>query len=368
MSRKDNIPKTFTFEDFERLANREPSFEGKWIYRVTQTFYDPEMKNPYPKFDVDMETNRLFLSFEDARNYLRTHKDESVYCSWITQIPVGLKNCDHAAEWLLDNEGNLVDYTTTYTYGDTIEASFFGRPKNRQRFKKGDLVEVIWKHEIRLAVLTSDVPDVQWCWGVYQRGLKRFRDIPYGLDFSDDSAIVIDGPSYYDHAHVSPLSLLKPHFSIPEDIETEMKTWIERAEQESLKERKELDNQKGISLKHNEDTKTPKLIYDYFGGEIFSLDLYFHHYEGINQPVLIVKSGKGYGASLKFDQPEYADLPPYTDRLTPLELTSLQDSLEEVEQGKTKWWYLLRAWNDDEDNPTISLDSPIPDYTKLLKN
>lgn len=141
VSRIDRIPKTFTYADFERMANRQPSLEGEWIYRLTQSLFDPEIKNPYPKFKLDYDTHRLFLSFEDAQKYLKENSDECVYCNRISQVPIGGKETHHAAEWLFDNKGNLLDYSNTHTYGSGVETSFFGRPQNRQRFKKGDIVK-----------------------------------------------------------------------------------------------------------------------------------------------------------------------------------------------------------------------------------
>ena len=233
MKRKGKVSDMYTYEDFERMADRKPSFEGTWVYKLTQFFYDPKIKNPYPKFKLDYDTHRLFLSYDEAWNYLKTNKDECVYCSIISQIPVGERENEHAAEWLFNNEGHLLDYTTTYTYGDGPESSFFGRPYNRQRFKEGDIVEVKWGDEVRLAVLYDTVPDVEWCWGVYQRGLKRYPDMPYGLDYSDDCTIVVDGPSYCCHNHVGPLNLMKPRFPIPDDIRKELETWYEMVKKET---------------------------------------------------------------------------------------------------------------------------------------
>ena len=31
------LPDNLTFEDFDRYANREPDFEGNWIYKVDNT-------------------------------------------------------------------------------------------------------------------------------------------------------------------------------------------------------------------------------------------------------------------------------------------------------------------------------------------
>lgn len=232
-----NIPENLTREDFEQLANRKPNLEGNYIYRLTRLFVDVEsLKTPYPKFETDYEEVRLFTSFDDAFKYLQENKNEDVYCSWITQIPEGAIEYERTAEWFFDKDGNLLDWSCQKTHGDhdDIDFCFFGRPAHRQRFKEGDIVEVVSGKEISLAVLCGNVADVDWCWDYYQR-IKANRDLPYyGLDYTDESTCVIDGPSYSYHSHPSPLYLMKPRFPIPSDLEAEMRTWKERAEKETL--------------------------------------------------------------------------------------------------------------------------------------
>lgn len=67
---KSNIPDNLTYEEFERLANRQPNLNGDFIYRLPQLLVDPDMlKNPYPKFEVDYKSSRLFMSFEAAHYF-----------------------------------------------------------------------------------------------------------------------------------------------------------------------------------------------------------------------------------------------------------------------------------------------------------
>ena len=149
-----------------------------------------------------------------------------------------------------------------------------------------------------------------------------------------------------------------------------MKTWLERAEIESKKEREEMDKRINENSHKKNDKKSdrPRLIMDYYGGEFFSLYLCLSHFEGINEPVLIVRNGEGFRASLHYNMPRYADIDGYTDRLSELNIKALQNFLEDMEQGKTRWWYLLRDWNEDDDNIPIPLDTPLPDYTKLISD
>ena len=228
-----NIPANLTREEFERLANREPRFDGDFIYRLVQKFINwDDLKKAYPKFEFDYETVRLFRSFDDAVTYLQSKKKLDVYCSWITQIPAGAREFEHTAEWLYDKDGNLLDYSVQKSHGDhnDLEFCFFGRPAHRQRFKEGDIVEVISGNEVRLALLCHPVPDVEWCWDYYKRALSNDRY--YGLDYTDEAVYILDGPSHRCHSHPSPLQLMKPRFRIPSNIEADMKTWKERADKE----------------------------------------------------------------------------------------------------------------------------------------
>lgn len=50
--------------------------------------------------------------------------------------------------------------------------------------------------------------------------------MPYFPDASDDCCYLIDGPSYEYYSHVSPVLIMKPHFTIPPAIEKEMKGWL----------------------------------------------------------------------------------------------------------------------------------------------
>lgn len=221
----------YSFEDFKRLANRQPNLEGNWVYRLRRVFYDYEMTNPYPKFNIVWDEGRLFLSFRDAVDFVNKQKKSDVYCNMLEQICVGklIEPDNIGAAWLFDSQGNLLDYSTTCGLGHEIpDSGFFGRPEHRIHFKKGDIVEVIDNDSVQLAVLCGEVPSIEHCWDVYQRSLKR--EAPYFLDYSDDTAVILDGPSYRYHDHVSPLRLMKPHFPIPEEIRNDLQTWVERAE------------------------------------------------------------------------------------------------------------------------------------------
>lgn len=350
-----------TFEEFEALANREPDFQGEWLYMVHQAIAPNDLKYPYPKFKLSHILEAYFKSFSEAEDFVKENTTD-VYCSWIIQTPYGVVPGygGDGAKWLYDNNGALLDYTITYgQIGSVEDYTFFGRPKSRQRFKKGDIVEVVTAHSVHLAVLNHEIPDVEWCW---QRYIERDDEIGfyYRMDFSDDCAVVLDGPNYYCHDHVEALHLLKPRFPIPEDILSEMSTWNKRSENEDDSEW--LKNQEPHRAERNKEKGTDV-------GEFYSLNLYLDFDEKTGLPHLHINDLYGLKVALRIDCPEYYDHGEYTGRLTNNQIKDLQSYLTLSDFGKSRWWYILRQFNEGNENPKhiLPMDTPLPNYGELIK-
>lgn len=350
-----------TFKEFEALANRKPNLRGNWLYRVTQAVFKNDLKYPYPKFEFEYIRECYFRAFLAAEKYVKKNTKD-IYCSWITQIPLGLSYGygDTGAEWLYGNNGELLDYTITIgQFGNVDDHTFFGRPKARQRFQVGDIVEVLTAKGVHLAVLNHPIPDVEWCWKQYITHDEE-NGFFYHLDFSDDSAIVLDGPNYYSHDHVGALQLLKPRFPIPEDILEDMQTWNERCKNEDDSEwlkagdpfREERQKEKGNEL-----------------GEFYGLRIYLHFDEIAKTPHIHINDHYGFKTALHIDSPAYYDHDGYTGRFTDNQIQALYRYLTLKNFGKTRWWYMLRKWNEsnENDNLTLSLDAPMPNYLELSK-
>ena len=47
---KSIIPQNLTFEEFKALADRYPSMEGNWLYRLTHETLDDD--DSYPEFGI----------------------------------------------------------------------------------------------------------------------------------------------------------------------------------------------------------------------------------------------------------------------------------------------------------------------------
>ena len=355
--RKRDLNPNLTFEEFEALANRKPKLEGYWLYKVTQAIYDNELKYPYPKFELNYTRESYFRTFESAESFVRMNKGD-VYCSWIKQIPFGVDYDKSGVEWLYNGKGELLDYSITQgCYGNIEDQTFFGRPISRQRFKEGDIVEVVTEKEVSLAVLCHSIPDVQLCWKIYQNCQKD--KFPYFLDFTDDSATVIDGPNYSYHSHVPALQLMKPRFPIPDDILREMGTWYERCE--NTPESEWINENDSYQIECRKE-KGERL------GEFYELNIYLH-FDDPNTPHLHINDLYGMRVSLRIERPEYYDHDGYNGRLTISQLESLYNYLECPDNGKPKWWYMIREWNENNEDPQriIPLSTPLPDY-RVLSN
>lgn len=230
------IPTNLTLDEFRSLAERKPNLDGSWIYRLTRTVICEITKEMYPEFDVYEEMPIWFLSYSEAQantaELVSSRDEESLsvtYCFHIVQIPLGCP-AEHGARWLYDASDTLLDYSITSWTGDPLSVRFFGRPNSRQRFKRGEIVEVLSKDKVSLALLVEHSPSIEWCWDLYQRCNREDEEerMPYFLDASDDCCYLIDGPGYEYHSHVSPLLIMKPRFPIPDEFERKMKGWLEK--------------------------------------------------------------------------------------------------------------------------------------------
>lgn len=196
------LPDNLTYSQFLDLADRTPSLEGLWIYRLEHTFLSNGVV--YPEFDI--YTNEyLFLTLEDAERLMRESlvNREATYRFVITQLPVGRDIGEETgASWTYGPNGVLIDFRSTTTGGDTISSCFFGRHRTRILFRKGDIVEVVGRDSVRLAVVADDGPTVDRFWERYERSK--------------------DGMGYLADA----LSLMKPCRSVPEEIAGVLKSFI----------------------------------------------------------------------------------------------------------------------------------------------
>lgn len=148
-------------------------------------------------------------------------------------------------------------------------------------------------------------------------------------------------------------------YPIPDDMLADMLTWNERCKNESdsdwliscLPYRRERQREKGEEI-----------------GEFYRLSLCVHFDERSGEPHLHINDFYGLKAALRIDRPEYFDHEDYTGRLSEGQLRELQSYLSSPDMNKPRWWYLLRRWNElNEDSDRIlPVATPLPNYLELL--
>ena len=169
---------------------------------------------------------------------------QDVFCYYISEKPLGfmLSKGEYLSQRMYDAEGRCIDKslccTGFGTYSPNIcnqpeydrhnDETFYGRSEEQISFHKGDIVEVLRGHEVRLAVVVGTPPTEEWI----SKKRKEIQDrmgaeaMPFDFDCSDDSYTVIDGPGYDYHDHVSAMLFFAPHYPIPHDIQEKYKGFL----------------------------------------------------------------------------------------------------------------------------------------------
>lgn len=244
------MKKDITFEEFENYARNVPRRDYITFFCLVEidvTTDREEREVMYPEFDIFRSIKGIFSDKEQAERGIQeciktaVECNTEIYCFKVYEVPlnhvtsIGTGNFFRSVrEYLYDEKGNLLDYTTCSSLDEDIfteYGSFLGKPAESMRFKKGDLVEVIEQDKVRLAVVYHDPTDTIWCYDLYKR-LKNKDDLPYFLDASDYQVAVIDGPSYGTHSHEQLVDIMKPRYPIPEEMRREYETFIPLSEAE----------------------------------------------------------------------------------------------------------------------------------------
>lgn len=334
------IPENLTFEQFKALADRQPSLEGSWVYRLTHSTLWGDYE--YPEFRIH-NIGYLFLSLEEAKKYMveRLVPENEQYENYrflIEQVPIGDAENLIGAAWVYDKDGSLVETSTTISYGIFPESSFFGRSRERIRFHEGDIVEVVDGDNVHLAIVGAEGPTVEWFWGLYGRSMierNKYGKGYYGADYSDDCYYVIDAPGCHAHQHVT--TLMKPSLPIPQDI----KEYFE----ECLAMSKSPEDHYDSRIIIMESTA----IFD-----TAQTDIKLHYDSDRKRHRLSLQTTDNIT-----DTENEQDLP---QDLTEEELQKISEWLRFKKYGKSRLWYLIREWNEfysTDEMPALSPDTPL---------
>lgn len=238
------------YEEFKQLALNPPKISRLsvyWLEVVTVSDLPERRKNYYPSFEVERNTLYVCQTIQKAESLIKKEvkeKGENIYCFYLHRLPFGINikwnwGC---VEWVYDAQGVLIEQSRCSKLNEDYRkpaGRYLGRSADMIRFQSGDIVEVLDGNKVSLAVVVRTPPSISWCWEYYNRCSESYGEssihkdqsseefLGYILDFSDDSYIVIDAPSYYYHSHSSSHNVFKPRFALPKRIRMRLESYYE---------------------------------------------------------------------------------------------------------------------------------------------
>lgn len=232
------FPNNVPFGIFKKMAETNPNLNKDCVYELECIVVE---SNPsYPRFKVGSLfapfSTLLFRTFEDAEARMKeivAESHQNIYSFHINQFPFGTPVYRNYPEvsWLYGPDGTLLDWQTLPlvsfkeesedTHFELFEYAYCGRPKERIRFRKGDIVEVHDPcndyNEVYLAVVLAPEADVDYCWKHYRECVDNGSS--YDLSGVRDFSVLIGLSSDPDDfGQVRPLDLMKPRFPISDEI------------------------------------------------------------------------------------------------------------------------------------------------------
>lgn len=337
---RNDIPTDLTFEQFKALAEKQPDLSGAAVYRLEHALKDDDAT--YPQFEIS-SNEYFFLSLDEAEKFMREklvsgEYSDSTYRFVISRIPVGENTWYTKTAWVYDKEGVELD-RRAYLLDEDNDAVFFGRTESRLRFHKGDIVEVVGRHEVTLAVVAADGPTVEWFWGLYNRSKDKYG---YRADDTDDCYYIIDGPGYAYHSHPNSLALMPLSMPLDDDLRDYFMHCLECADKEDCREKYQTEFWAIRDVDELGETYL-RIIYD-IESQRHRLQLVSHF--ATDEEVKIVLSNQA-------------------DRK---QLESISQWLSEVMYGRTRLWYLIRSYNEDRNEDHEPPLDPFTTFNQLISD
>lgn len=231
-----------TYKEFNCIALASRSTDSPAIFLmeiVTIKDLQGKKRQHYPKYKICTYLEAFTNTLDEAEELMMADiskrngkEDEQVFCYYVTEKPLGkvLYKRDYISKRMYDDTGTLLEKSCCPSFGyanRTLSSHpFCGRPENAVRFHVGDIVEVNRGNVVSLAVVAGTPPSVERCWEVFNKNEKKWYLYPF--DDTDDVYIVLNGPGYGYHEHISPLNVFTPHFHIPTQMERRMKRYLDK--------------------------------------------------------------------------------------------------------------------------------------------
>ena len=185
----------------------------------------------YPRFGVYTMQILVASTLQKAEEFLQSYvqdkrTQEDTYVYFIRELPVDMPAFDGEclSERVYSPTGELIDHRD-FSTGHYAPGVFRGRSPEEIRFKKGDIVEILWDGEVHLAFVATVPPSREDAARVNVPGV---RDV----EVFDDNYMVFTGPEYCFHEDIDALRVFAPRFKVPEatrrKIERKSKTWLKR--------------------------------------------------------------------------------------------------------------------------------------------
>ncbi|GHT51733.1 hypothetical protein AGMMS49982_09960 [Bacteroidia bacterium] len=208
----------------------------KTVFKLTEIHIADWSDTQYPVFEVSHPWELgIFSSLKSAESAMLKHIGENdaraeykddVYCFFIKEYAEDVLSYSmHESERVYSPTGDLLDECLL----SELECeAFFGRPQEKIRFKKGDIVEVLEYDQVELGIVnaTPETPErMQERIAYVTEHYPNTRHI-FQSDVTDDCYMVYSGDikdkdeDYHSHPHSC--HVFAPRFPIPEDIKNKL--------------------------------------------------------------------------------------------------------------------------------------------------
>ena len=202
---------------------------SKSVFQVLVVYYMHPRR--YPVFKVYWIQLHMASSFTLAEDFLKTYAQdpqnrENVYAFYIREVPVDVPapGVQCFSERVYGPDGQLIDFRD-FSSVDEALGVFEGRSPERIRFKQGDIVEVLGMDEVELAYVANGPVSREEAARINSKAIIT-------LDVTDDSYMVLLGPTFSFHQYIDALHVFLPHFKVPgpmlRRIEESKECWIRR--------------------------------------------------------------------------------------------------------------------------------------------